>query len=149
MNPARLVVLPLIAALSACAAIGGGPALTPLDGPVMRYTERSARGGMDALVRGRLVLEGDCLYLDGEERYPVVWPAGATWDGERSAVVSPNGAVLPVGTDVSGGGGYLSLADVEQVLGAEASQLAQRCVDNSDGEVAFFNNASDAVGPAT
>lgn len=70
-------------------------------------------------------------------------------DSERPAVVRPNGAALPVGTDVSGGGGCLSLADVEQVLGAEAAQLAQRCVDNSYGEVAFFNNAPDAVGPAT
>lgn len=127
----------------------GGGELPPLDGPVMRYPKASAgEGGMDAQVQGRLVLEGDCLYLDGEERYPVVWPAGTTWDTERPAVVSRTGALLPVGTDVSGSGGYLYLADVERVLGADAAQLAEHCLDNAYGEVAFYNNASGDVGPA-
>ncbi|WP_372594614.1 hypothetical protein [Actinotalea sp.] len=136
--------------LAGCGATSG--AAEAVDGPVLRYAAVSSDGGgMAALVSGRLELVGDCLYLAVDEvgeRYPIVWPAGSTWDGERRAVLSASGVEMPVGSEVSGGGGYLYVADVEASLGAEAAALAARCVDNSYGEVAFVNNDDGAIGPA-
>lgn len=107
---------------------------------------------MAAQVRGRLVVEGDCLYLaldEVGERYPIVWPAGTTWDADHKAVLSPTGVAMPVGSDVSGGGGYLVVADVESLLGSEAAALASRCLDNTYGEIAFVNNGDTSIAPAT
>ncbi|HWS59017.1 MAG TPA: hypothetical protein VN257_10790 [Actinotalea sp.] len=150
----RWAVLPglaLVLVVGACA--GTHEAQPPLDGPVMRYPEApSGGGGLDAEIRGRLVLEGDCLYLTVDElgeRYPIVWPAGTTWDAEHTAVVSPTGAQMAVGRDVDGAGGYLGVADVERSLGPEAAALAARCLDNTYGEIAFVNNGDTAIAPTT
>lgn len=117
----------------------------------MRYPgSASSDGGDDAEVRGRLELEDDCLYVALDEigeRYPVVWPAGTTWDAEDHVVVGPSRARMPVGSEVHGGGGYRYVDDVERSLGAEATAFAARCVDNTYGEVAFVNNGEDAIGP--
>jgi len=121
----------------------------------MRYPQgpSSAQGGgSDAEVRGRLEIEGDCLYValdEVGERYPIVWPAGTTWDADQRAVVSPTGVSMTVSSDVYGGGGYLDVGEVTGLLGSEAGALASRCVDNAYGEVAVVNNADEAIGPAT
>lgn len=102
-------------------------------------------------MEGRLELAGDCLYivpLDSRGvRYPLVWPAGTTWDAEEQAVIGPSRTRMPVGSEVSGGGGYHKVEDVKRSLGAEAEVLAASCVDNEYGEVAFINNQRGAVGP--
>jgi hypothetical protein len=98
-----------------------------------------------------LLLEGKCLYVfldEVGERYPVLWPAGTRWDGDRNAVVPPVGAPMPVGSQVYGGGGYLRVEDVERLAGSEASQRAADCVDNAHGEIAVVNNADTAIGLA-
>lgn len=142
-----LVVAVIAVALAAC-----GSSSSAVDGPVMRYPDSSGSGdGMDALVSGVLVLDGDCLYVarDGERRgYPVLWPSGTTWNDDAQAVVTPAGEMLPVGDEVAGGGGYLYLGYIERVAGTEAAELARECLDNTTGEIAVFNNSDSAVGPS-
>lgn len=102
-------------------------------------------------MRGRLELDDDCLYValdEVGERYPVVWPAGTTWDPDSESVMAPSGRRMPVGSEVYGGGGYRYVEDVGRTLGADAEARAERCVDNSYGEVAFVNNGADEIGPA-
>lgn len=151
------VLTTLLMVVGACGDSTGSDATgateTPaLVGPVMRYPERSAsEDGNDAEVRGRLELDGDCLYIALDEigdRFPVVWPAGTSWDAEEETVIGPSTARMPVGSEVYGGGGYFGVDDVERLLGAEAEALAERCVDNEYGEIAFVNNGDDAIGPA-
>jgi hypothetical protein len=126
--------------------------MTPLDGPVMRYpASESQPGGSDAEVRGRLELDGECLYValdEVGERYPIVWPAGTTWNAETQSVISPMGTRMEIGSNVYGGGGYRYLADVALMLGADAEARAKNCVDNTYGEIAFVNNRRDAIRPA-
>lgn len=148
----RGVVAGLVVAVAACGEPSSSTDSSVVDGPVIRYAEATSGGdSSDAEVRGRLELDGDCLYValdEVGERYPIVWPAGTAWDAEEQAVVSPSTARMPVGSEVYGGGGYFFVEDVKRLLGAEAEALAGRCVDNTDGEIAFVNNGDDAIGPA-
>jgi hypothetical protein len=142
-----LVVAVIAGALAAC-----GSSSSAVDGPVMRYPDSFGSGdGMDALVSGVLVLDGDCLYVvrNGVGRgYPVLWPLGTTWNDDAQAVVTPAGEVLSVGDEVAGGGGgYLNVGYIERVAGDEAADLARECVDDTTGQIAVFNNSDSAVGP--
>ena len=118
----------------------------------MRYPEpASSDDGESAEVRGRIELDDGCLYValdEIDERFPVVWPAGTSWDAESESVVSPSGRRMPVGSDVYGGGGYRYVDDVGRTLGGDAEALAGRCVDNPYGEIAFVNNGDEAIAPA-
>jgi hypothetical protein len=120
-----------------------------VDGPVLRYPRPATdTAGMAAEVRGRLELEGSCLYVALDEigeRYPVLWPAGTRWDPAALAVVPPSGAPMPVGASVYGGGGYLYVDDLERLAGPDAARLAAACVDNTYGEIAVVNNAPGAI----
>jgi hypothetical protein len=151
-RPARPRLRVAGAAVFLLAACSASP-MAGVDGPVMRYTDRSGSGGgMDTEITGILELAGDCLYVassDVQERYPVLWPYGTRWDADATAVVTPAGAAMPVGTEIWGGGGYLRLEDVARSGGAAAADLAARCLDNTYGEIAVVNNQSDAIGPAS
>jgi hypothetical protein len=106
---------------------------------------------MGAEVRGVLELDGGCLYValdEVGERYPVVWPAGTRWDADIQAVVTSRGETMAVGDEISGGGGYPYVEDVERIAGPQASALAAKCVDNAYGEIAVVNSADTAIGPA-
>jgi hypothetical protein len=142
----------IVLALGACGASSDSTTPSVLDGPVIRYPESSSNDdGMDAEVRGRLELDGGCLFVvvdEIAERYPVVWPAGTSWDAKQEAVVAPSTARMPVGDEVDGGGGYLFVEDVERLIGSEAATVAERCVDNADDEIVFVNNQEDGIGPA-
>jgi hypothetical protein len=48
----------------------------------------------------------------------------------------------------TGGGGYLYIGDIERFAGADAAELAQRCLDNTYGEIAVVNNSDSAIGKA-
>ncbi len=70
--------------------------------------QKLAEGG------GELVLDGQCLRLDG--RITVIWPAGFTPHVERGVVQVRNGAgvvIAQVGDKLSMGGGYFSRDDWE------------------------------------
>lgn len=147
-----LVGVGVVLAVGACGDASDPGASSAVDGPVMRHPEASSTDGSDdAEVRGTLQLDGDCLHVvlaEIDERYPVVWPAGTSWDAEQETVVSPSGARMAVGSDVSGGGGYHAVEDVERLVGTEAAALAARCVDNAYGEIALVNNDDDGIRPA-
>lgn len=155
----RSHLVPLIAPLFAVALVACGDDTTPtdagngdapsgVDGPVIRHLAGRDSGGDDAFVGGRLVVEGECLYLDleGAERFPVVWPHDTRWDAEAGTVVLADGTVAAPGTMLSGGGGYHRLAAVERAAGAAAAELAGRCVDNTHGEIALVNNQPSGIG---
>jgi hypothetical protein len=146
----RLVIPVAVLVLASCSngATSHG-ADGALDGPVMRYPQpASTDEGMTAEVRGVLQLEGSCLYVfldEVGERYPVLWPAGTKWDDKDAAVVPPEGRPIPIGSGVYGGGGYLTVEDIERLAGPEASDRAAACVDNQYGEIAVVNNAETAI----
>jgi len=103
---------------------------------------------MAAIVSGTLQLEGDCLYVasaESGERYPVLWPAGTSWDTATRSVVPPVGVPMPIGSTVDGGGGYLYVRDVERLAGPAASSLAASCLDNTYGEIAVVNNSDTQI----
>ena len=132
--------------LSACGAV----ASSAVDGPVMRYPNRTfSSGGMAAEIAGVLDLENGCLYLVPDEvadRYPILWPKGTRWNADIEAVITADGVELQLGDEVWGGGGYLYVDDVRRLAGDEAAGLAERCLDNTFGEVAVVNNQRDAIG---
>ena len=135
---------------SGVTSIGRDVADAAVDGPVLRHPQRSERDeGLAAEIRGELQVEGECLYVaPGEgDRYPILWPAGTAWHHQSRSVISPTGTSIPVGTTIAGGGGYLYVVDVERLAGEWAALAAERCVDNTYGEIAVVNNAPTAIGP--
>jgi hypothetical protein len=115
-----------------------------VDGPVIEGNRRT--GGTDAEVLGVVVIEGDCVYLrqdDIDNRYPVVWPHGTSWNSAEFAIKLPDGTLVYDGDQVYGGGGYHKDANLDQYTVAEGVELALRCVDNQYGEVAVFNSGGD------
>jgi hypothetical protein len=104
--------------------------------------------GMAAEVRGRLQLDGGCLYVsldEAAERYPILWPAGTSWDEQNQSVIPSVGEPMPIGSTLSGGGGYLHVADVRRLAGSDAAAVASSCVDNQYGEIAVVNNQANAI----
>lgn len=123
---------------------------TGLAGPVMRYPNPAPvdAPGMEALIRGVLQQEGDCLYIEEDEsgeRYPILWPAGTGWDPYNPSVIPPSGEPIPVGAKVEGGGGFLTVSNVERLAEAAAYERALECVDNQFDEIAVVNNQPDAI----
>ncbi len=120
-----------------------------IDGPVMRYQDRSSTSGkLATLLQGVLQLDGDCLYLvqSGiEQRFPILWPADTRWDGGSQSVVSRVGEVMPIGGPVEGRGGYFYLTEVGLLAGSSARNLAAECEDN--GQIAVVENTDSGIGP--
>ena len=102
---------------------------------------------MAAEIRGVLQLEGACLYVSTADgvRYPVLWPAGTTWDELNQYVVLPGLVAIPMGNVVLGGRGFLNVSNVERLADSVAADRARECVDNTYDEIAVFNNQPDAV----
>lgn len=129
----RFAVLALLVVPAAC-----GDATGAVHGPVLT-SGGGSDGGNDAQVFGAVVLDGDCLLLDG--RPPVVWPDGTTWQADPGAVVLPGGTRVEPGGAVNGSGGYLGRDQVESVAGAEVADAAAACA-GPDGEIAVLNPGS-------
>jgi hypothetical protein len=98
---------------------------------------------MQAIVGGTLSLDGDCLRLDGT---PVIWPHGTHWQAEPAAVVLPNGAAVPIGGAVMGGGGHLDIDNFGR-RPPEVQSALEACAGETRAgetrEVAVFNRGSD------
>ena len=124
--------------LTATFTVGSGPRLWVQ--PLFASDE-----SLGAPVKGVLQYDAtnDCFLLDRDGViYPVVWPEGTTVASSDPIVVSAAGVETRVGQFVSGGGGYLYVA--EQV------GIPPDCLPPS-GEVAVFNThgvvtATDAAG---
>jgi hypothetical protein len=105
---------------------------------------------MDALVLGTVDIRDGCVLLVQEDvpggatapAYPVIWPAGTTWQADPPAVVLEGGRVVELGTSVRGGGGYLMRDNIENLAGAAVADAAEECT-GATGEIAFFNIGSD------
>ncbi len=137
----------LVVGLLAVAACSGGK-VGGVDGPVIFSGSNPDNSGEDALISGIVSLEGECLYLMGDDNDPnsprdlVVWPAGTKWQADPAGVVLPNGDVALLGEVVEGGGGYHGPDYVLDLAGEEAAALAERCAGPGQG-VAIFNRESD------
>lgn len=85
----------------------------------------------------------DCLLMELEGvRYPLVWPAGTSWQEDPPAVVLDNGELVEPGMTVYGGGGYLQAEQIEEMTGPAVAAAADRCAGPT-GEIAFFNIDSE------
>ena len=118
-----------------------------IDGPVLASPgpESDLLDGMAAEVTGTLVLDQTtgCLIMELEGvRYPLVWPAGTTWQEDPPAVVLEDGEKAEPGMTVYGAGGYLYRDHVEQLAGPEVADAADICAGPT-GEIAFFNIGSE------
>jgi hypothetical protein len=115
----------------------------------MRYLEVSSTSGkVPNFFEGVLQLDGNCLYLVEDaiqSRFPILWPAGTSWDETNKSVVSPDGEVMPMGIAVEGRGGYFYLSDVNLLAGPAAWNLSVTCVEN--GQIAVAENRPTAIGP--
>ncbi|TDD66429.1 hypothetical protein E1262_22005 [Jiangella aurantiaca] len=109
MNRVTVAVVAASAAVAAC-----GDTTGAVDGPVLT-SGSAAYGGYDAQVFGEVVLDGDCMLLDG--RLPVVWPGGTTWQADPGTVALPGGTRVEPGRAVNGSGGYVGRDQVESRAG--------------------------------
>lgn len=131
----------------ACLAACGGSGAGTVDGPVLTSPTGPGDSGMEAQVRGAVEIRADCLMLVQEDApdapaYPVIWPAGTTWQEDPPAVVLEGGQVVEPGTSVIGAGGYLQRDDIEEFVGPAVADAAGDCVGET-GEIALFNIGSD------
>ena len=132
-----------VAGLAACGGSGAGA----VDGPVLTSPPGPGDSAMEAQVRGTVEIRGDCLMLVQEDfpdapAYPVVWPAGTTWQEDPPAVVLEDGRVVEPGTSVVGAGGDLQRDGIEGLVGSAVADAAGDCAGET-GEIAFFNIGSD------
>lgn len=139
-------LLAVAVAVSSC----GGGSSESVDGPLLRHRAPLGDGsGLQAEIQGILEVQGGCLFVVSPEsgvRYPVVWPALTTWSPATQTVQLANGEGLSVGDNVSGGGGYFKVDEIEQYVGGDAAAAAREYLDNPDGEVAVANNSIAAIG---
>lgn len=119
--------------VAGCSGTSGG-----VDGPVIQGNDRD--GGNDGGLSGTVVIEGDCIYLQGPvERFPIVWPYGTSWRSEEEAIELPDATLVFEGDHISGGGGWRKGGALDEYTLADGAELAARCVDNQYGEVVVFN----------
>jgi hypothetical protein len=139
MRRVLLVGVLVLVAAAGCSTTGR------VDGPVFTTPNARLQGGYgDALVGGRLILDAatGCLLLGGEpDRYPVVWPAGASWWVDPPRVRLRSGVFVEIGMSVSGGGGFFQRDFVERFAGPEVADAAAACAGPT-GEIAVFNPGS-------
>jgi len=66
---------------------------------------------LDALLQGRLVVQGGCLFVEGSKgsKTGVAWPAGSRWDALRQAIVIKGVEVASAGQEVRVGGGLFDV----------------------------------------
>lgn len=78
-------------------------------------------GVMEALILGTLTLtEGGCFAVAaGGVTYPLQFPFGTRLSDDGTEVAVPGLPALRVGDEISGGGGYLHLTDVDPACAAE------------------------------
>nr|MBA2464664.1 hypothetical protein [Nocardioidaceae bacterium] len=127
----KSVLAVVVVLCASCSNVSGS-----VDGPLLVSSGGSGDVGMTAIVRGEVSLDDGCLRLGG---MPVIWPEGTSWDAQDEAVRLPNQDVAPLGSRVTGGGGYLSSLDgIAERYGQEVADAAEPCLGDT-GEAAVFN----------
>jgi hypothetical protein len=104
---------------------------------VFRQDPSPTLEGEGALVHGTLGydVEHGCFVVESEGiAYPVVWPAETEGVADGPGVELPDGLVIRMGDDVSGGGGFHQAGDGD----VARFDIPAHCVP-STGEVALFN----------
>jgi hypothetical protein len=107
----RLVAATLVffvVGLAGCASPSDEPPDQGTTGVAFPIYTLEGPGYPAAAIRGVLVLDSDCLWIDiGEERYLALWPEGWTVarSGDTVTVTDPAGASLATGTEIYVGGG--------------------------------------------
>lgn len=123
------------------------------DGPVITSPRDFLTvDGMAALVEGEVLIEENCVFLNGSSgRIVVVFPAGTRWSESEQAIIIGSERVRE-GDSIQGGGGYLSGEVLRNMVGDAAFAAASACSNpglaQGDGpaEVAVFNRASFPAG---
>jgi len=102
-------------------------------------------GGMEqALIGGRLVRDGECLYLGvGQDgRQALLCPSGTSWIEDQQTVLLPDGTTLRVGDEFQASGGF---SDVDgpggHGLASERLDDLVQCAESTGGRVAFVQGA--------
>jgi hypothetical protein len=148
MPRALVLIIAVAFVIAACGEDSGVPTTEPsatstegqIDGPVFTSPPPppGEREGMAARVMGTIDLDDrGCLMLELEGiRYPIVWPAGTSWQGDPPAILLPDGQIVEPGMSVLGDGGYME--SVTHMTGREVNDAATRCAGPT-GEIAIFN----------
>lgn len=140
-----------LAVAASCLAACGGAGQGAVEGPVLTSPGGAGDSGMDAQVVGRVDVRGGCLLLVQDDvlgdaaapAYPVIWPAGTTWQEDPPALVLEGGRTVEPGESVTGGGGgYVQRDHIEDLAGAVVANAADECTGPT-GEIALFNIGSD------
>lgn len=102
--------------LGACKSILPSPARSP-DAPEPGEIAPAIYASdlaFDALLRGRLTVEDDCLFIEGEgdARIGLGWPVGTTWNPARETITT-SGREATVGEVVEIGGGRIDVVPGE------------------------------------
>ena len=123
-----------------------------VDGPVLRHARpiNSDTDQMLVEVEGTLAEIDGCLVLvtgtSGEWVFPMLWPQGTSWDSAARSVRMSGQNILPLGSEIIGNGGFLSLDSVQGMAGDLARTEAERRLQPSTApQVLVFNNSDTAV----
>ncbi len=118
-----------------------------IDDPVLTSPPPPWEGAWDELkarIEGILIFDesSGCLYLGiGDKRYPVVWPAGASWQADPPAV-ELQGQQFEPGVSVYGEGGILKTEQAKDLAGTAVGGKASGCARPND-DIAVFNAGSE------
>jgi hypothetical protein len=155
--PSRSLPIGVLLVVICVAVVGCGSAESPQATPSTRHRETGSanttsaahllawpkdgelmREQMTALIQGVVHIDAvqDCVVVRiATKPYPVVWPRGTSMMGDRIRL--PDGATVGEGDRVRGGGGFLQLAAVNQIVNPSLT-IPTSCRAAS-GEVAVFN----------
>lgn len=120
-------------------------------GPVMFGPEQHSVMEQ-ARLAGRVLLEGDCLYLMQESdaaRYapvPIVWPYGTLWEEDPAGVRLPDGAFVPVGAEITAAGGGHDIDRLTELGHAESvAGRARQCAGDDIQVVAYVQGEIEVL----
>lgn len=136
-----MVRLPVAAGALVCTALltaCGSSVSASLHGPLL-VSEGRWDSGMAAALGGQLARVGPCVGLGGSM---VVWPDGVSWDEDAESLVLPDGTLVGLGDDVSGGGGSMTTSSVNSLFGADAADALRECGVEVGSDVVVFNVGS-------
>lgn len=116
--PAALSLATLSLLLAGCS---GESALQRAQGVTAMVAGSRPSAGMDALISGTLTTtDAGCFAVtSGGVTYPLQFPFGTRLSDDGTEVSVPGLPSLRVGDEISGGGGYLHLTDVDRACIAD------------------------------